>query len=72
MRGYPFFYFYCAGMAKQNHLEQVPICLANNEVHRTERIRTLRKVTRVTDGGMLYGPLQLTLKMPQKTLYCLF
>ena len=49
-----FLYFYCAGMSKQNHWEQRPMCSANNQVHRTRRVITLLKVTWVTDGGMLY------------------
>ena len=52
--GYPFFYFYCAGMFKQNHWEQRPMCSANKKVHRTRRIITLKGVTWVTDGGTLY------------------
>ena len=51
---YPFFYFYCAGMSKQNHWEQGPMCSANNQVYRTKRMVTLQEVTWVTDGGMLY------------------
>ena len=54
IEGYPFFYFYCAGMLKQNHWEQRPMCSTNKEVHRTKRIITLQEVTRVTIGGMLY------------------
>ena len=51
---YPLFYFCCAGMSKQNHWEQRPICSANTQIHRTRRIETLQEVTWVTDGGMLY------------------
>ena len=54
IRGYPFFYFYCAGMLKQNHWEQRPMCSANKQVHRTRRIITLQGVTWVTDGGTSY------------------
>ena len=50
--GYPFFYLHCAGMSKQNHWEQRPLCSANK--HRTKRIIALQEVTWVTDGGMLY------------------
>ena len=52
--GYPFFYFYCAGMLKQNHWEQRPMCSAKNQVHIARRIITLQEVTWVTDGGLLY------------------
>ena len=52
--GYPFFYFYCAGMLTQNHWEQRPMCSANKQVHRTRRIITLQGDTGVTDGGTLY------------------
>ena len=52
--GYPFFYFYCAGMLKQNHWKQRPMCSANKQVHRTRRIIILQEVTWVTDGRMLY------------------
>ena len=54
LRGYPFFYFYCAGMLKQNHWEQRPMCSADKQVHRTRRIITLQDATSVTDGGTLY------------------
>ena len=54
IRGYPFFYVYCAGMLKQNHWEQRPVCSADKQVHRTRRIITLQGVTWVTDGGRLY------------------
>ena len=54
IRGYPSFYFYCAGMLKQNHWEQRPMCSTNEQVHRTRRIITLQGVTWVTDGGTLY------------------
>ena len=54
IRGYPFFYVYCAGMLKQNHWEQRPMRLADKQVHRTRRIVTLQGVTWVTDGGTLY------------------
>ena len=54
IRGYPFFYFYFAGMLKQNYWEQKPMCSANKQVHITRRIVTLQEVTWVTDGGMLY------------------
>ena len=54
IRGYPFFYFYCAGMLKKNHWEQRPTCAANKQVHRTRRVITLQGVTWVTDGGTLY------------------
>ena len=52
--GYSFFYFYCAGILKQNHLEQRPMCSANKQVHRTRRVIPLQWVIRVTDGGTLY------------------
>ena len=51
---YSLFYFYCAGMLKQNHWEQRLMCSANKQVHRTRRIITLQGVTWVTDGGTLY------------------
>ena len=54
IRGYPFFYVYCAGMLKQNHWEQRPMCSVDKQVHRTRRIITLQGVTWVTDGGTLY------------------
>ena len=54
IRGYQFFYVYCAGMLKQNHWEQRPMCSADKQVHRTRRIITLQGVTWVTDGGTLY------------------
>ena len=54
IRGYPFFYVYCAGMLKQNHWEQRLMCSVDKQVHRTRRIITLQGVTWVTDGGMLY------------------
>ena len=54
IRGYPFFYVYCAGMLKQNHWEQRPMCSADKQVHRTRKIITLQGVTWVTDGGTLY------------------
>ena len=54
IRGYPFFYVYCAGMLKQNHWEQRPMCSVDKHVHRTRRIITLQEVTWVTDGGTLY------------------
>ena len=53
IRGYPFFYVYCAGMLKQNHWEQRPMCSADKQVHRMGRIITLQGVTWVTDGGTL-------------------
>ena len=52
--GYPFFYFSCASVLKQNHREQRPMCPANKQVHRTRRIITLQGVTWVTDAGTLY------------------
>ena len=52
--GYPFFYVYCAGMFKQNHWEQRPVCSADKQVHRTRRVITLQGITWVTDGGTLY------------------
>ena len=52
--GYPFFYFYCARMLKQNHGEQRPVCSANKQVHRKRRIITLQEVKWVTAGRMLY------------------
>ena len=52
--GFPFFYFCCTGMSKQNHWVLVPMCLANNQVHRTKKILILQGMTWVTDGGMLY------------------
>ena len=45
--------FLCAGMSKQNYREQVSVCLENNEVHNTKRVKTLQKVTWVTDTEML-------------------
>ena len=54
IRGYPFFYVYCAGILKQNHWEQRPVCSVDKQVHRTRRIIALQGVTWVTDGGMLY------------------
>ena len=54
IRGYPFFYVYCAGMLKKNHWEQIPMCSVGKQVHRTRRIITLQGVTWVTDGGTLY------------------
>ena len=54
IRGYPFFHFCCAGMLKQNHWEQKPVCSANKQVHRTRRIKTSQGFTWVTDGGTLY------------------
>ena len=53
IRGYPFLYFYCAGMLKLNHWEQRPMCSANKQVQRTRRIITLQGITWVTDGVML-------------------
>ena len=52
--GYPFFYFHCAGMLKQNHWEQRPVCSAKNQVHIARRIIILQEVTWVTDGWILY------------------
>ena len=52
--GYPFFYLHCAGMLKQNHWEQRPMCSAKAQVHIARRIITLQEVTWVTNGGMLY------------------
>ena len=54
IRGYPFFYVYCAGMLKQNHWEQRPMCSVDKQVHRTRKIITLQGVTWVTGGGTLY------------------
>ena len=54
IRGYPFFYVYCADMMKQNHWEQRPVCFVDNQVHRTRRIIALQGVTWITDGGILY------------------
>ena len=54
IRGYPIFYFYCAGMLKQNHWEQRSMYSANKQVHRTRRIITLQGVTWVTGGRTLY------------------
>ena len=54
IRWYPFFYFCCAGVLKQNHWEQSPMCSADKQVHRTRRIITLQGVTWVKDGGTLY------------------
>ena len=54
VRGYQFFHVYCAGMLKQNHWEQRPMCSADNQVYRTKRIITLQGVAQVTDGGTLY------------------
>ena len=57
IRGYPFFYFYCAAVSKHNHLEikknnvfSKQLCALNKE----RRIVTLQEVTWVTEGGMLY------------------
>ena len=52
--GYPFFYFHCAGVLKQNHWGQRPMCSAKNQVHIAWRIIALQEVTWVTDGRMLY------------------
>ena len=52
--GCPFFYVYGAGMLKQNHWEQRPMCSADKQVHKTRRVITLQGVTWVTDGGTLY------------------
>ena len=49
--GYPFCSFYRAGMSKENHWEQRPMCSANNQAHRTRRIITLQEVTWVTVEG---------------------
>ena len=54
IRGYPFFYVYCAGMLKQSHWEQRPMCSVDKQIHRTRRIIALQGVTGITDGGMLY------------------
>ena len=54
IRGYPFFYVYCAGMLKQNHWKQRPMCSVDKQAHRTRRIIALPGVTWVTDGGTLY------------------
>ena len=54
IREYPFFYFYHAGMLKQNHLEQRPMCSANKQIHRRRRIITLQGGTWATDEGTLY------------------
>ena len=53
IRGYPFFYVCCAGILKQNHWEQRPMCSADKQIHRTRRIITLQRVAWVTDGGTL-------------------
>ena len=45
IREYLSFYVYCAGMLKQNHWEQKPMCSADKQVHRTRRIITLQGVT---------------------------
>ena len=52
---YPFLYFCCVCMPKQNHREQ-NYCVQQiiMQVLRTRRIITLHVVTWVTDGGMLY------------------
>ena len=54
IRGYPFFYAYCAGTLKQNHWKQKPMCSANKQVQRTRRIIALQGATWVTGGGTLY------------------
>ena len=54
IRGYSFFYVYCAGMLKQNHWEQRPMRSVDKQVHRTRKIITLQGVTWVTDGETLY------------------
>ena len=54
IRGYQFFYVYCAGMLKQNQWEQKPMCSVDKQVHRAGRIITLQGVTWVTDRGTLY------------------
>ena len=51
--GCPFFYVCCAGMLKQNHWEQIPMCSADKQVHRTRRVITLQGVKWVTDRGTL-------------------
>ena len=43
-----------AGLLKQNHWEQRPMCSTNKQVHRTRKIIRLQEVTWITDGGMLY------------------
>ena len=35
--GYPFFYFYCAGMLKQNHWEQRPMCSTKKQKKQTKK-----------------------------------
>ena len=54
IRGHPFFYVYFAGMLKQNHWEQRPMCSADKQVHRTRRIITLQGVTWASDRGTSY------------------
>ena len=54
IEGYPFFYFHCVGMLKQNHWEQRPMCSAKTQVHIARRIIILQEVTWVADGGMFY------------------
>ena len=44
--------FYCAGMLKQNHWKEAPMCAANNEIHRTKRIIAFQERTRFTNGEM--------------------
>ena len=68
--GYPYFYSHCAGMLKQNHWEQRPMCSAKIQVHIARRIMTFLR------GQMAYRwrnvisdcrkwTLQLTLKCPK-------
>ena len=66
--GYPFFYFYCAGMLKQNHWAQRPMCSTNKQVHRTRRIIALQGVTWVTDEGTLYRTAKKKKKKKKRTL----
>ena len=56
--GYPFFYFYCAHVSKQNHREQRPMCSAKYIII-TRRIITLQEVTWVTDGRVLHRLLKI-------------
>ena len=54
IRGYPFFYVYCAGMLKQNHWELRSMCFVDKQVHKTRKIITLQGATWVTDEETLY------------------
>ena len=75
--GYPFFYFYCVGLLKQNHWEQRPMCSAKTQVLIARRINSIARGHMGYRGRNVISDcrkwtLQLTLKRPKWRLIFYF